>query len=60
VLDLIDETPQRRSIVLDLPDWPGHRAGQHVDLRLTAEDSYQARRSYSIASAPDDSGLAPT
>ena len=36
------------------PDWPGHRAGQHVDVRLTAEDGYQAQRSYSIASAPED------
>ena len=38
--------------MLELPDWPGHRAGQHVDVRLTAEDGYQAQRSYSIASAP--------
>ncbi len=38
---------------LDVPDWPGHRAGQHVDVRLTAEDGYQAERSYSIASPPD-------
>jgi ferredoxin-NADP reductase len=38
--------------VLDVPDWPGHAAGQHVDVRLTAEDGYQAQRSYSIASAP--------
>ena len=43
-----------KSIVLDVPDWPGHRAGQHVDVRLTAEDGYQAQRSYSIASAPED------
>jgi ferredoxin-NADP reductase len=43
-----------RSIVLDVPGWPGHRPGQHVDVRLTAEDGYQAQRSYSIASAPDD------
>jgi ferredoxin-NADP reductase len=41
-------------VVLDLPDWAGHRAGQHVDVRLTAEDGYQAQRSYSIASAPED------
>ena len=40
--------------MLDAPDWPGHRAGQHVDVRLTAEDGYQAQRSYSIASAPED------
>jgi ferredoxin-NADP reductase len=54
VVELIDETPRVRSVVLDLPDWPGHRAGQHVDVRLTAEDGYQAQRSYSIASAPED------
>jgi ferredoxin-NADP reductase len=54
VVELIDETPQVRSIVLDLPHWPGHRAGQHVDVRLTAEDGYQAQRSYSIASGPED------
>jgi ferredoxin-NADP reductase len=53
-VELIDETPGVRSIVLDPPDWPGHRAGQHVDVRLTAEDGYQAQRSYSIASAPED------
>jgi ferredoxin-NADP reductase len=41
-----------RTIDLDVPDWGGHRAGQHVDVRLTAEDGYQAERSYSIASAP--------
>ena len=43
-----------RTIVLDVPDWPGHRAGQHVDVRLTAEDGYQAAREYSIASAPGE------
>src|SRR4051812_28719144 len=52
VVELRPETPRVRSIVLDVPDWPGHRAGQHVDVRLTAEDGYQAQRSYSIASAP--------
>jgi ferredoxin-NADP reductase len=57
VVALIDETPSVRSIVLDVPDWPGHRAGQHVDVRLTAEDGYQAQRSYSIASAPEDERL---
>jgi ferredoxin-NADP reductase len=57
VVELIDETPRVRSIVLDVPDWPGHRAGQHVDVRLTAEDGYQAQRSYSIASAPEDDRL---
>jgi ferredoxin-NADP reductase len=54
VTGLVDETAATRSIVLDLPDWPGHRAGQHVDVRLTAPDGYQAQRSYSIASAPED------
>jgi ferredoxin-NADP reductase len=47
------ETPQTRTLVLDVPEWPGHTAGQHVDVRLTAEDGYQAERSYSIASAPE-------
>ena len=54
VVDLAQETPNTRSIALDLPDWRGHRAGQHVDIRLTAEDGYQAQRSYSVASAPED------
>ena len=53
VREVIDETPRVRSLLLDVPDWPGHRAGQHVDVRLTAEDGYQAQRSYSIASAPE-------
>lgn len=48
-----------RTLVLDAPEWAGHRAGQHLDVRLTAEDGYQAQRSYSIASAPED-GLAVT
>ena len=42
VVELIDATPRVRSVVLDIPDWPGHLAGQHVDVRLTAEDGYQA------------------
>jgi ferredoxin-NADP reductase len=46
--------------VLDVPGWPGHLAGQHVDVRLTADDGYQAQRSYSIASAPEDRRLALT
>src|SRR3954469_14742972 len=54
VREIVDETARTKSLVLDLPDWPGHRAGQHVDIRLTAEDGYQAERSYSIASAPED------
>ena len=52
VVDLVDETPRVRTLVLSVPGWPGHQAGQHVDVRLTAEDGYQAERSYSIASAP--------
>jgi ferredoxin-NADP reductase len=52
VVDVIAETPRATTIALDVPDWPGHRAGQHVDVRLTADDGYQAQRSYSIASAP--------
>lgn len=54
VVGLVSETPNVRSIALDLPQWAGHRAGQHVDVRLTADDGYQAQRSYSIASAPED------
>jgi ferredoxin-NADP reductase len=60
VLESVDETSRVRSIVLDPPAWPGHRAGQHVDVRLTAEDGYQAQRSYSIASAPEDESLVLT
>jgi ferredoxin-NADP reductase len=60
VVDVIDETPRVRSIVLDVPEWMGHHAGQHIDVRLTAEDGYQAQRSYSIASAPEDQRLALT
>src|SRR4030081_1147694 len=50
VAELIQETPRVSSLVINLPDWPGHLAGQHVDVRLTAEDGYTAQRSYSIAS----------
>ena len=53
VREVVVETPAARTLVLDVPDWPGHRAGQHVDVRLTADDGYQAQRSYSIASAPE-------
>jgi ferredoxin-NADP reductase len=60
VIDVVPETREARTLVLDVPDWPGHRAGQHVDVRLTAEDGYQAERSYSIASAPEDRNLALT
>jgi ferredoxin-NADP reductase len=50
---VLDETPTARTLVLDVEGWPGHLAGQHVDVRLTAADGYTATRSYSIASAPD-------
>ena len=50
---LHDETASARTLTLEVPDWPGHVAGQHVDVRLTASDGYSAVRSYSIASAPD-------
>ncbi len=51
---IVDETAHVRTIVLDVPDWRGHRAGQHLDVRLTAEDGYRAEREYSIASAPGE------
>ena len=54
------ETPRVKTITLAVPDWPGHRAGQHVDVRLTAPDGYQTQRSYSIASAPEDDCLSLT
>jgi ferredoxin-NADP reductase len=57
VVDVVSETPRVRTLVLDVDGWEGHRAGQHVDVRLTAEDGYQAERSYSIASAPTDGRL---
>ena len=60
IVDIRVETPRTRTLVLDVPGWPGHRAGQHVDVRLTAEDGYQAQRSYSIASAPQDARVALT
>ena len=60
VVELVVETARVTSLVLELPGWPGHRAGQHVDVRLTAEDGYQAQRSYSIASAPEDDHLVLT
>ena len=49
-----EETPRVHTLTLDVAGWGGHRAGQHLDVRLTAEDGYQAERSYSIASAPGD------
>jgi ferredoxin-NADP reductase len=60
VAGVIEETPRAKTILLDVPGWPGHSAGQHVDVRLTAEDGYQTERSYSIASAPEDARLALT
>jgi ferredoxin-NADP reductase len=60
LVEIVDETPRVRSLALVCPGWPGHLAGQHVDVRLTAEDGYQAQRSYSIASAPEDETLVLT
>ena len=57
VAEFVDETPRTRTLVLDVDGWPGHRAGQHVDVRLTGEDGYQAERSYSIASGPNNGRL---
>jgi len=54
VSEVREETAHAKTIVLDDPQWPGHAAGQHADVRLTAEDGYQAERSYSIASAPEE------
>jgi ferredoxin-NADP reductase len=54
VVEVVDETPRVRTLVFELPEWPEHRAGQHVDIRLTAEDGYRAERAYSIASAPGE------
>ena len=60
VVEVVPETTRTSSIVLEVPGWEGHRAGQHVDVRLTAPDGYQAQRSYSIASAPEDERLVLT
>jgi ferredoxin-NADP reductase len=60
VVELVAENARTTSLVLQPADWPGHRAGQHVDVRLTADDGYQAQRRYSIASAPDDEHLVLT
>jgi len=56
VVGLHDETATARTLALAVHDWPGHVAGQHVDVRLTAADGYSAVRSYSIASAPSSDG----
>jgi ferredoxin-NADP reductase len=60
VAKIIRETARVRTLVLEVPGWPGHRAGQHVDVRLTAEDGYQTERSYSIASPPEDAHISLT
>ncbi len=57
VREVRPETPGAQTLVLDVPGWGGHLAGQHVDVRLTADDGYQAQRSYSVASAPEDQAL---
>jgi ferredoxin-NADP reductase len=57
VAAIAPETPRAATLTLDVPGWNGHRAGQHVDVRLTADDGYRAQRSYSIASAPEDDQL---
>jgi ferredoxin-NADP reductase len=57
LVDVVVETPRTKTLVFEIPDWPGHRAGQHLDVRLTAEDGYQTERSYSIASAADGSRI---
>jgi len=61
VIEITEETSRTKSLVLKRPDWPGgYRSGQHVDVRLTAEDGYVAERSYSIGSAPEDEHLVLT
>jgi ferredoxin-NADP reductase len=57
VREVVPESARARTLILDVPGWSGHRAGQHVDVRLTAGDGYQAQRSYSIASAPERATL---
>ena len=57
---VVHETQQAVTLEMDVPDWPGHRAGQHVEVRLTAEDGYRAQRSYSIANPPEQAGVAIT
>jgi ferredoxin-NADP reductase len=54
IAEIVRETDKAATLVLDVNGWTGHRAGQHVDVRLTADDGYRAQRSYSIASAPED------
>ena len=58
VVETRPEIPRAKYLFLEVPGWKGHKAGQHMDVRLTAEDGYQAQRSYSIASAPEDGWVA--
>jgi ferredoxin-NADP reductase len=60
VREIVAETFRVKSLLLDVTGWQGHRPGQHVDIRLTAENGYQAQRSYSIASPPEDDLLSLT
>jgi ferredoxin-NADP reductase len=60
VVETVEETPSVKTIVFDVAGWPGHRAGQHVDVRLTADDGYRAERSYSIAAPEDGTRVALT
>ncbi|MFZ0975038.1 MAG: FAD-binding oxidoreductase [Solirubrobacteraceae bacterium] len=59
-MEVIEETPHAKTIVLEVPAWRGHVAGQHVDIRLTAEGGYQTERTYSIGSPPEQSTVEPT
>src|SRR6185295_10365867 len=60
VAKIVDETTRVKSLVLEVPGWSRHLPGQHVDVRLTAEDGYQAQRSYSVASEPQNARLTLT
>ena len=60
VTDIVQETPKVATLTIEVPAWSGHVAGQHIDVRLTADDGYQTQRSYSIASAPEEPRLAIT
>jgi ferredoxin-NADP reductase len=60
VREIAVETPRVKSLLLRVPSWRGHLPGQHVDIRLTAEDGYQAQRSYSLASSPEDELIVTT
>lgn len=60
VVEAVPESVRVKTLIVDLPEWPGHRAGQHIDVRLTADDGYQAVRSYSIASPPEEKNVVVT